>query len=124
MVFHGYYVAVATFVMNFVSLGTFYSAAVFIVPLEATFAGAGRGVITLLPTIYLSVALLSSLGAGWTQGILQRRGLSVTPVFTMGGLCIGVGAVGSSYGTSLGVVLLYAIITGIGIGWTGFPAGE
>jgi len=115
-------VVVATFVMNFVSLGTFYSAADFVIPLEDTFIGSGRGAITFLPTIYLSVALFSSLGAGLIQDILQKHGMSVAPVFTVGGLCIGVGTVGSSYGNSLGMVLLCAIITGIGIGWTGFTA--
>lgn len=91
-------------------------------PLEKSFPGVGRGTVDFLPSIYLSMALFASLGAGWIQDALQRNNHDIKPIFSVGGLCIGAGAIGSSCGTTFTQVLLGAVLTGIGIGFTGFTA--
>jgi MFS family permease len=121
-IFHGYLVVVATFLLNMVALGTYYSAAEFLLPLESTFPTAGRGKIACLPSIYLSMALFASLPAGWIQDLLQRRDVRINSVFAVGGLCLGLGPLASSYGATLNAILTGAVITGCGIGLTGFIA--
>ena len=120
--FHGYTVVAATFLLNFVSIGTFNSAALFVVPLERSFSDVGRGTVDFLPTIYLAVALFTAMGAGWLQDTLQKAGARIEPVFGAGALCFGLGAMISSAGKQFSNVLAGAIVTGIGIGLTGFTA--
>jgi MFS family permease len=120
--FHGYYVVPATLALNLVALGTFYSSATFVIPLEESFPEAGRGLIDFLPSLYLSVALFASLSAGFLQDFLLENGSTIRPVFAMGGVCIGAGTFMSSIGATFTQVLLGAVLTGIGIGLTGLSA--
>lgn len=120
--FHGYYVVAATFVLNFVSLGTNYSSAEFVLPLEATFADQSIGTIDFFPTILLSSALFSSFGAGRMQEFLTSRGYSIEILFALGGICLAGGFFHASYARTLNGVLQGAVLTGMGIGLTGFTS--
>ena len=120
--YHGHLVVAATFLLNFVAIGQFNSAALYVVPLEETFTDAGRGTIDFLPTIYMAVALFTSMGAGWLQDTLQKSRIRIEPIFGVGSICLGIGGITSSYGHHLSGVLSGAIITGTGIGLTGFAS--
>ena len=119
----GRWVVLATFVLNFCGLGIVYSAAVLIVPLQQTFPNTGTGVLSFLPSVYLSVGLFSSLMAGRLQDICQRYFGSIQPLFVLGSLCLGGGAVMMTYATTTtSLVWLGAALTGMGVGWTAFTA--
>lgn len=119
MPYHGYVIVISSAVIQCVAVGILFSMGLFVVPLEVTF-GIDRYLASFFPSICMSTAFLSSLLAGFLQDRLSNRGLKITSVFVAGGLCIGVGMIGSSYLQTINGILMFAILIGIGVGFTGF----
>jgi len=120
--FHGYLIVLATFLMKFSAIGTELSAAMYLLPFQTTF-NASHSTASLLESIYCSVGLFSSLFAGTIQSFFSSyygEVHSVKPVFILGGICIALGSYLASFGGSLTQVLLYSIITSVGIGLAGY----
>lgn len=122
-IFHGHLVLASTFVYNFVAIGAFNCAGLYIGPLSESFPTTSIGTLALYCTIQIVAGLLSSLVGGIAQDWLEKRGIGVRWLFFIGGVFMALGFVWSSLASSMIGVLLGALFLGIGIGFGGFMAG-
>ena len=69
--YHGYYVFLATFFLNFITIGQFNSSSLYLDPLHRSFPESDSGTLALVCTIQIVAALASSLAGGMAQNVLN-----------------------------------------------------
>ena len=121
--YHGYLVLLSTFLLNFVAIGSFNSAGLYLGPLAITFPAAGSSKLALYCTFQIVAGLSSSLVGGIAQDVLEKRQIGLRWLFFGGGFFMMMGFFWSSFASSLVGVLLGSILMGIGLGLGGFMAG-
>ncbi len=124
IMFHGYVIVIATFLLKFVAIGIEFSAAVFLIPLQTTF-DCSRAEASMMESVLCAVGLLSSMSVGTLLSFFANfkycgEASSVKPVIATGGFCIALGSYLTSTAQDIAHVLLYAVVTGVGIGFTGY----
>ena len=117
MVYHGYYVLISTFLLNFCAIGVFNSAGLYLEPLSTTFPSAGSGTyISIIFTIQIVTGLSSSLIGGILQDVLDKREIKLLWLFFVGGIFMMLGFFVSSIAYTLIGVLVGSFLMGIGLG--------
>lgn len=119
-IYQGYLVLISTFLLNFVAIGTFNSAGLYLGPLSSSFPQYGDGVLALYCTIQIVAGLLSSLAGGIAQDHFEG---GVQWIFFAGGCFMALGFVWSSISTTLLGVMAGSLLMGVGLGLGGFMAG-
>jgi len=122
-IYHGYYVLLSTFALNFCAIGIFNSAGLYLGPLSSTFPSAGEGTLALYCTVQIVTGLSSSAVGGIAQDILEKQGIGLQWLFFTGGVFMMVGFFVSSIAYTLFGVLVGSLLMGIGMGFGGFMAG-
>lgn len=121
--YHGYLVLLSTFLLNFVAVGVFNSAGLYLGPLAATFPASGTSKLALYCTFQVVAGLASSFAGGIAQDALEKRGIGLQWLFFGGGVFMALGFYYSSIASALVGVLIGSLLMGIGIGFGGFMAG-
>ena len=121
--YHGYYVLLSTFALNFCAIGIFNSAGLYLGPLSTTFPSAGDGSLALYCTVQIVTGLSSSAVGGIAQDVLEKRGIGLQWLFFIGGVFMMVGFFISSIAFTLFGVLVGSFFMGVGLGLGGFMAG-
>jgi len=116
MVYHGYYVLISTFLLNFCAIGIFNSAGLYLEPLSITFPSAGSGTLALYCTIQIVTGLSSSLVGGIAQDVLDKGDIKLLWLFFVGGIFMMVGFFVSSIAYTFIGVLVGSFLMGIGLG--------
>lgn len=115
--FYSWLIAVASFGSTFISLGLVYSFGVLIIPLQNEF-NAGRGIITMIGSLALGVALMFSFFSGL---FADRYGYHLT--LGLGSSLMIIGLVSSSFVTNYQIMFLtFGIINGAGMSLSITPA--
>mmetsp|Transcript_4393 Transcript_4393/g.9155 ORF Transcript_4393/g.9155 Transcript_4393/m.9155 type:complete len:567 (-) Transcript_4393:78-1778(-) len=114
-IYHGYYVFLATFFLNFITIGQFNSSSLYLDPLHQSFPESGSGTLALVCTIQIVAALASSLAGGMVQNTLNDY-VGLNWLFFFGGVLMSVGFIWSSYSSTLAGVILGSVSLGIGLG--------
>lgn len=115
--FYSWLIAVASFGSTFISLGLVYSFGVLIIPLQNEF-NAGRGIITMIGSLALGVALMFSFFSGL---FADRYGYHLT--LGLGSALMIIGLVSSSFVTNYQIMFLtFGIINGAGMSLSITPA--
>lgn len=118
-IFHGYLVFLATFFLNFITIGQFLASSLYLNPLHQSFPESGSGSLALFFTIQIVAALVSSLAGGIAQDALDSLDIELSWLFFGGGGFMFLGLIWSSYASSLMGVLLGAVSLGLGNGLAG-----
>lgn len=122
-IFHGHLILASTFVFNFVAIGVFNTAGLYIAPLSESFPDYSTGMFALYCTLQIVAGITSSLVGGICQDWLETKGVGVNWLFFSGGVFMGLGFLVSSVCATMYGVLVGAIFMGIGIGFGGFMSG-
>jgi len=114
-IYHGYYVFVATFFLNFVTIGQFNSSSLYLDSLHRSFPDSDSGTLALVCTIQIVSALASSLAGGMVQNTLNEY-IGLNWLFFFGGVSMSFGLIWSSYSSTLTGVIVGSILLGLGLG--------
>jgi len=114
-VYHGYYVFLATFFLNFVTIGQFNSSSLYLDQLHRSFPENDSGTLALVCTIQIVAALASSLAGGMAQNALNDC-VGLNRLFFLGGVLMSFGFIWSSYSSTLTGVILGSVSLGLGLG--------
>ncbi|KAL7482707.1 hypothetical protein ACHAW6_008370 [Cyclotella cf. meneghiniana] len=121
--YHGHLVLLSTFILNFVGIGTFLSAGIYMAPLSETFPQVGSGTLALYCSVQILTGLVSSSVGGIAEDLLESKGLGVQWLFFGGGVFMALGLFWSSVSQRFSGVLVGSVVTGIGLGFGGLMAG-
>lgn len=121
--YHGHFVLISTFILNFVALGAFNASGMYLDELKKTFPSSGNHLLPLFCTLQIVAGLASSLIGGIAQDILEKRGIGLQWLFFGGGAFMGLGFLFSSLCSTLSGVFFGSILFGIGLGFGGFLSG-
>ncbi len=113
--YHGYYVFLATFFLNFITIGQFNSSSLYLDPLHRSFPESDSGTLALVCTIQIVAALASSLMGGMAQNALNDC-IGLNWIFFFGGVLMSFGFIWSSYATTLAEIILGSVSLGLGLG--------
>jgi hypothetical protein len=121
--FHGYPVLLSTFLLKFVAIGAFNSSGLYLGPLSTSFPSCNGGYLAFYCTIQLASGLASSFVGGTLQEVLEAHNVGFQWLFFGGGIFMTLGLLLSSYSISITILLVGALLTGVGLGLCGFLAG-
>lgn len=113
--YHGYYVFLATFFLNFITIGQFNSSSLYLDPLHRSFPESDSGTLALVCTIQIVAALASSLAGGMAQKALNDY-VGLNWLFFFGGVLMSFGFIWSSYSSTLEGVMMGSLSLGLGLG--------
>ena len=111
--YYGYWIVVGSFWTHVCTLGTIYSAGLYVVPIADTFK-CGRGEAAWVPSIFNSLML----GFAYFSGVLLDS-VPLVLVFTSGILLETLGLLALSYSTDLSHVYAASCLVGLGLAGAG-----
>ncbi|KAL7475198.1 hypothetical protein ACHAW6_001125 [Cyclotella cf. meneghiniana] len=115
-IYHGHLVVASTFILLFVTIGSFNSAGLYLGPMTDSFPDSSEAILALTCTLQFVAGLISSLVGGILQDYLERRNVGIPWLFFGSGVFLLLGSLGGSVSPGPATALVCSFVGGIGIG--------